>query len=218
MPLAFYHGGLGLGTYAATTQTWPKMIQTNTTASVISSTTLNDVFNVWVDNSTQVTNARVWTYWADDETYNRRSMEEYERQQRERQQRHARELSALARHENAALERKHQERERRVAEAKQRAEELLLKHLTPAQRADYLRSKWFIVEGRAGERFKVHSDRGVHGNITRLEGEREIERLCFRAQDAANVPHHDHLLTQKLMLQHHVEEVLRTAGRTRLTA
>lgn len=200
---------------STTNSLWPTYTITNAAtanSTIITSTTLNNVFAAWTNQVTATTNSAIWTSWADDNIYNELSMREYERQSAQRQptpqEIHAAQEAKVRRDAHYAA----------IEVAKSRAEELLLSHLTPAQRADYARSKFFIVDGRAGERFKIRTDRGVHGNVVRMEGEREIESLCFRAKDDAQVPHCDHLLTQMLMIRHHREDVLKIAGRARLAA
>lgn len=192
-----------LGNYSNATSTLIQIINNQSNA-----VTTQIIFGSWARDLQTTSTASVWSAWSD-EDQNIVPVSEYARG------------APLA---EADIETQREAKVRRDAYyaeielAKQRAEELLLKHLTPAQRADYLRSKWFIVEGGKGERFKVHADRGVHGNIVRLEGEREIETLCFRIKDELQCPHHDHLLTQKMMLEHHYEDVLKIAGRVRRAA
>lgn len=102
-----------------------------------------------------------------------------------------------------------------------RAKELLLSKLTPAQRKTFEEHKWFIVEGgRSKTRYRIHADRGLTGNIHVLPAkkpppgvaEMALHRLCAHCADHM-VPLYDHLLSQKLMLEHAEDEFVALANR-----
>lgn len=91
----------------------------------------------------------------------------------------------------------------------QRAEALLVQHLTPQQRADYQRNKWFIVDGKSGRRYRVRH--GITANVDALRPNGTVEhRLCAVYPDG---PVPDHLLAQKLHLELAEQEFLRVAIR-----
>jgi hypothetical protein len=102
----------------------------------------------------------------------------------------------------------------------QRAIDLLLAHLTPEQRETYSRNNWFIVEGgRSKTKYRINT-RAIAGNIDVLESasllhrERVTAKLCCHVPYHVDVPHHDHLLAQKIMLELAEDDFLRTANRT----
>ena len=106
---------------------------------------------------------------------------------------------------------------RRDAEARRktapdRAEKLLLEYLAPAQRETYWRYGWFVVLGQSGRRYSIWKKDAPYCNVCELgDFGQVVSRLC--AQAAINVPMGDHLLTQKLMLEHHEAEFRRVANR-----
>lgn len=94
------------------------------------------------------------------------------------------------------------ERER----AKQRAEELLIKHMTVDQRADFSRNRAFDVQGGStGKTYRIHyqSTSNVH-----------CEGVSYCAVLQNGEPIADQLLAQKLMLTHHEQRFLKIAIRT----
>ncbi|MBI2319066.1 MAG: hypothetical protein HYU75_19240 [Betaproteobacteria bacterium] len=96
--------------------------------------------------------------------------------------------------------------------APDRAEQLLLEYLTPEQRGTYWRYGRFIVRGQSGRRYSVWARDPLYCNVCELGDHGQILwRLCAHA--AIDVPVGDHLLTQKLMLEHHEAEFRRIANR-----
>jgi len=78
----------------------------------------------------------------------------------------------------------------------QRAEALLLRHLSPAQRATYLGEGWFEVRGRDGSLWTIDR-RGGSRNV-RCINARGTRTYCT---DLPNVPRADTLLVQKLCIE-----------------
>jgi hypothetical protein len=78
----------------------------------------------------------------------------------------------------------------------QRAEALLLRHLTPQQRRTYLHSGWFEVRGRDGSRWTIYRDGGSQ-NVKRTGRER-THVYCSYLDD---VPRADMLLVQKMCIE-----------------
>lgn len=102
---------------------------------------------------------------------------------------------------------------RHTEEARTRAMELLVSHLTPAQREAFQKNKWFVVEGsRSKRRYRIHANDNVAANIEVLDGERTTLRLCGHC-DIAAVPLGDHILAQKIMLEVDEDAFLRIANR-----
>ncbi len=96
--------------------------------------------------------------------------------------------------------------------APSRAERLLLEYLAPEQRESYARYGWFVVRGASGRRYSVWKKDALYCNVCELGTYGQtVSRLCAHA--AINVPMGDHLLTQKLMLEHHEAEFRRVASR-----
>jgi len=95
--------------------------------------------------------------------------------------------------------------------APQRAEQLLLDHLTFEQRQTYWRYGWFIVRGQSGTRYSIWTKDPLYSNVCELDESGQIvSQLCAHA--AVNLPRCDQLLTQKLMLEHHEAEFRRIAN------
>jgi len=136
-------------------------------------------------------------------------------------------LAAQARQETAEQRAAREERTRLIAEearaarqaederrnaALDRAQQLLLEHLTPEQRDTVRTLKWFIVMGgRTRTKYRIHTDRSYSANIHVLDGEAVKHRLCGHIRDGVPLP--DHLLAQKLMLEHDEDEFLKLARR-----
>jgi hypothetical protein len=93
------------------------------------------------------------------------------------------------------------------ARAHQRAMDLLLAHLTEAQRAEFARARAFVVRSASGQRYRINY--GTTSNIEVLAPDGEVEhRLCA---GPVGVPTPSVLLAQKLMLETHEAEFLRIA-------
>jgi hypothetical protein len=99
-------------------------------------------------------------------------------------------------------------------EAEVKAELLLLAHLDPVQREDYLSHGWFVAVARSGRRYRIH--RGREHNIFALDGDadRALERLC--CHPVMPVPDQDTMLTQLLWLTTDEPAFRRIANITRL--
>jgi hypothetical protein len=98
--------------------------------------------------------------------------------------------------------------------ANELAKQLLLEHLTPAQRETYTRNGWFIVEGgRSKTKYRINGH-SVAGNIDVLNAKGGMtHRLCCHIHYARDIPHGDHLLAQKITLELAEDDFLRTANR-----
>jgi hypothetical protein len=123
--------------------------------------------------------------------------------------------------EEAARQREDEARAARHA-ALERANELLLEHLTPQQRDSFHKNGWFIVEGgKSKTKYRIHK-RSAAGNIDVLERNllsmmtddgRVAHRLCCHVPYERGLPIGDHLLAQKMMLQYSEDDFLRIANR-----
>jgi hypothetical protein len=124
------------------------------------------------------------------------------------------------------------ERAERLA-AERKAEALLLRHLTAAQREEYLRDGSFTVRMDDGRRYRIR--KGWSGNVDHFEAPkigqvlerdggsivpaangapRQVERLCIHPREL--VPHCDNMLAQKLLLEADEAEFRRIANITRV--
>lgn len=95
--------------------------------------------------------------------------------------------------------------------AEDRAERLLIAYMTPAQRKSYACSNSFIVQGPSGRRYSITAENGLLFNIHELAEDGQV-RLLWCAHAELDMPLGDHLLTQKLMLEHHEQEFRRIAN------
>lgn len=100
-------------------------------------------------------------------------------------------------------------------QASERAEMLLLEHLSEQQRAEWRENGYFTVVGGSGRRYRIK--RGRQHNIDELDSNgRRIANLCGHVGDA--VPDEDNVLIQKLMLETDEEQFRRIANISRVAA
>lgn len=93
----------------------------------------------------------------------------------------------------------------RYRAAAERARQLFLSHLSPEQRDQYDRDRSIIVVGQSGRRYRIRDNPNgsVNANIDvlRAGNDNVVDyRLCAHCR-LGTVPHHDHLLTQKVHLE-----------------
>lgn len=114
-----------------------------------------------------------------------------------------------------AIRRREREMDGHLAEVKERAQQLLLRHLTEEQRESFLAYKFFVVKGRSGERYRIEDRGHMVANIavlTRHVGLEAVKhRLCGHCD--RSIPLADQLLAQKLMIEGAEDEFLRIANR-----
>jgi hypothetical protein len=92
-----------------------------------------------------------------------------------------------------------------------RSRELLLSHLTVAQRETFSRNNWFIVQGgKTGTRYRIRTN-SYTGNIEVLKGDRVDHSLCGHL--CGSMPLHDHHVAQKMSLECEEEYFLSIANR-----
>lgn len=132
-----------------------------------------------------------------------------ERQQ-ERTEAHQRQIAED--HERWYREHAAQEEQRRAALARSR--ELLLQHLTPAQRKTFEENSWFIVQGGSTRKHYRIRTTGYTGNIEELAG-RLSERVTYRLCGHLRGPYalHDHHVAQKISLEYDEEAFVRICNR-----
>jgi hypothetical protein len=109
------------------------------------------------------------------------------------------------------------QRDLQRTDAELKARELLLRSLTPEQRASIERHKWFLVEGRSGRLYRIRDQGHAVANIDVVERDllgqdRVLHRLCGHLDDGG-IPIADHMLAQKLMLEADEDAFLRLANR-----
>lgn len=104
-----------------------------------------------------------------------------------------------------------------------RSRELLLEHLTPAQRESFERNKWFVIEGgKSRQRYRIRAAVHMVANVdviaVRDDGSEVVShRLCAHCR-LDEVPLFDQLLAQKLMLEFDEERFLSLANHHRAAA
>lgn len=118
--------------------------------------------------------------------------------------------------ERARLDAEARERSARIAAeaaaARDRAEQLLVEHLTPQQREQLRANGYFEVEV-AGKTYRIR--RGRAGNVRQVIEGREKLQLCIHPTEM--VPDADTMLAQKLLLEADEESFLRIANKTVLS-
>lgn len=97
------------------------------------------------------------------------------------------------------------------ARARARARDLLIEHLTPAQKETFEKNGWFIVEGgKTKTKYRIRCG-GYTGNIDVYGSGGITHRLCVHC--AHDIPLHDHLLAQKIMLEFDEDTIVKKANR-----
>lgn len=175
---------------------------------------------IWIKQHQMATNSLLWTHWNQQRAetaqtitsmYGQTSLGLYSGWETpapvvrtaaeiaEMDARHARQIEEV----RAAAHRR--------KEADERAEILLLSHLTPKQKEDYRKYKYICFKGRSGANYRIRSGSTI-GNVDVMDakGKEVMHRLCAHPRD---VPMPDTLLTQLFTLRHHEAEFLRTANR-----
>jgi hypothetical protein len=115
------------------------------------------------------------------------------------------------------LENRHRAHQLRKRVAARKARALLLDHLDDEQRAELETARYFHVETAGGRRrYRIRT--GYAGNVDLVrDGDREappggrLATYCAHLVEP-NVPDHDHMLVQSLMLQCNEAEFLRMAN------
>jgi hypothetical protein len=142
----------------------------------------------------------------------------YDRAIAEHDQQEADRLSRIMLERRLASEQRadeQREREARRVSAHDKAKQLLLAHLSPAQQETFTKNGWFMVEGgKTKTRYRIRSNTLV-ANVDVLEHQRDdkiTHRLCGHIP-TQQVPLGDHLLAQKMMLEFAEQDFLRLANR-----
>jgi len=176
---------------------WTSWIQQcTTTASCANYTIQNDlIWTAWIQNhitlsstTTASTNIiiantdEIWTNWISKRPRKDPSAEDRERWRKQEE-------------EARLLEVKRRQEEQ---EAKDRAEILLLRHLSPEQKEDLRTKGCFFVEV-GGEIYRI--DRGFAGNVKLLDRKGGDVRKSFCIHPKIRVPDADAMLAQKLLLE-----------------
>lgn len=207
------------GTACTTWDSWNQYYYT--TIATGTSTTAEYVWSAWnsyassstayvaVDTGTS-TCATVWARWNNSyweiDNVNLGSVERAAPETAEQAAERAREH----RERQAELARQAEEQNRLAQEAEQRAQELLTEHLTEEQRREFAKEKSFTVISKDGER-RYRIRKGYSRNIERIdEHGKRLKTLC--AHPAEQLPDYDHMLAQKLMLEHSEDDFLKIAN------
>lgn len=100
---------------------------------------------------------------------------------------------------------------KRAEDARVKAKELLLEHLSPVQRESFEKTGLFIVETAKKNRYRLG-----HVPVKLREDGKVVTSYCIHM--GGNVPKDDELLGFKLMLEANEEEFLKTANATAVAA
>jgi len=168
--------------------------------------------DVWVEwnNATDCNTDQVWVRWVDgvrDQTIitrgRRRGMTDeqwaqYEADRRAEQERYEAQIK--------------KEREARK-EAERKAEEILLAHLSFAQREEYQKKGYFLVYLPNGRIYRIKKAR--HGNVELVEPDEQgrlvrVENLCVHP--SVQCPDQDTMLAQKLILEANEDHLRQVAN------
>lgn len=94
-----------------------------------------------------------------------------------------------------------------VAAARDKAEKLLQSALSSEQREELRTRGMFHCKSKQGTLYRIY--RGSHGNIRKIVGGKEVEKLCIQPNQ---VPEGDCMLAQKLHIENDEEGFRRTAN------
>jgi hypothetical protein len=205
-------------TYASATNAVYQAIQTGQTGSVL-------VWNSGLGPTTSGTGALNTIYWTDaedaivwEEDVNQaqymalaQARVAYTEEQLRAIARAQEEHERLMAEERARQERAQAQSEERRIAALRRSRELLLQHLTPAQRKTFEENHWFIVQGGQSKKTYRIKTTGYTGNIEELRGDRVTHRLCGHLRGAYAL--HDHHVAQKISLEYDEETFVRLCNR-----
>lgn len=108
-------------------------------------------------------------------------------------------------------QRQHAARDEQRKAAYARSRELLLAHLTPAQRKTFEENAWFVVQGGASKKTYRIRTTGYTGNIEEMRGDRAAYRLCGHISGAYAL--HDHHVAQKISLEYDEVAFVRLCNR-----
>lgn len=171
-------------------------------------TTSDSPWTEWCSSgTTSVTTATVWVNW-------NKEYEVYDVVQLEQPvQETAAEIAARAeqyRIREAELRKEAEEQAELAKEAEARAEQLLTEHLNAEQREQFQRERRFTVISKDGQR-RYRINTGYSRNIERIdEAGKRLKTLCAHPKE--QLPDYDHMLAQKLMLEHSEDEFLQIAN------
>lgn len=194
------------------------LLNTTSGNNLTSSTSTSIYINPYCNNATTTSSSTViYQAWA--QQNQNQAAELYQGLQHVQQQ-YQPAAPAIIRPEAEAAQREHlrahEEEQRRRHEvreaANKRAEELMLAHLTPAQRLQIKAHGWFIVEGGRSKHNYMIRPTAYAGNIEVTEWDGRRSRLCCHVDHS--IPVFDNALAQKLMLEHDEDAFLRIANRT----
>lgn len=181
-----------------------------------SATCESQYWSIWLKRQTMATNSLIWTEWAQQRTISTtfaRVCDIYSSYQEIESDPVVRTAAEIAESDarRARAEEDMRAYNRRKKEADDRAEVLLLSHLTPKQKEDYRKHKYICFKGRSGANYRIRAGSHV-GNVDVMDarGKEVMHRLCAHP---LSVPMPDTLLTQLFHLRHHEADFLRIANR-----
>ena len=166
------------------------------TTSATTTTANCDPFPTWCNNTSTVSTSTIWPGWCDGIASTMEERQLFIGRINER-------IDQLP-----AVDRQPHISQKKVA-ARKKAEALLKANLNKAQRKQFKKDKYFTVYGGKTKR-RYHIREGTISNITECDENGILKRrLCAHPLD---VPVHDTMLAQKLMLEHDEETFLRVAN------
>lgn len=171
----------------------------STLAQIYRNHTTGTAVTQWIDLGTATTGNVYWINSVEDDV--QQSQYVVLAQQRVADQaRLVEEQRRLLVEEEARRYREQAELEVQRRAAYQRSRELLLQHLTPAQRKTFEENQWFIVQGGMSKKHYRIRTTGYTGNIEELDHrQRMTHRLCGHL--ASGYALHDHHVAQKISLE-----------------
>lgn len=191
-------------------QIWIRDSSQITTASAVSVN--NQIWQSWItDTGTAATvnsQARIWQFWCQGTYASNVVSFNSGRSQRELTPEEEAEQKILNDWDNALYE----NQRRKIAIAAKKAERLLHRELTEAQKKDLMERKHFFVRSRSGRLYKVKYGKTHNVVIVDPVSFQELLELCVTAENGHELPEYDVMLAQKLWVEIHEADMLRKAN------
>lgn len=188
----------GSPTYTTSDIAWDRWANTST-----SSSTSTDVWPIWTSNTATTTSSDAWIVWNSTTTTSGLNATTWSTWS-DQPVRALREGRSRVRSPRTFVD---------VSAAKERADKLLVEHLSAEQEQSLAQHGYFdmgtLVDGK-NRRFRIYNNKYQHNVFEIDENGRKLREYCAHTSHAC--PQSDHALAQKLILEHSPSEFLRVAN------
>lgn len=201
--------------------TWVPATVTTATTLTNSSITTDNVWRVWSDQCYQLTQQATWCSWTSTSVLTNSTTvfsqsafdcDVWRVWAAAPRPPESTEARLLRREQDRISQLRFDESQRKIAEearlSRARAEKLLVRQLSPAQKDTLSRLNYFDLDV-GGKTYRIK--RGTHGNVREIVNGIETASFCIQPP---GLPTEDVMLAQKLLLEANEPEFLRIANRT----